>query len=496
MHLAQWSDGHLDLDATLATLPASDQDSADLMVTMWPDELAHVPGDKIWHAWDGKHLRPDEDNQARKRISQYADALRIMLVRARQQLAIEVEQRMAGQPRAAIDAALKQAWDQDWEASSQVKYARGLRRSQGATALLTALITRCSVEPGWIADRYPHLLNVGNGILDMSASPPALYPHDPRARMAYLVNADWTPGADCPEFRSLLWQAVGGIEEAYWYLVKSMGYALFGGNPYRLIFFLSGPTSNGKTTLLEILSTVLGQQLCYEAQPGLLAKSRYGRHARHEATMRGKRLITMSETNEQLDLDELQVKRLTGEKHLNVEMLYSKTMTRTGVTWLIIVANNDMPSILHFDPALRQRVVVIPMGPEIPAHLRDRGLMDRICERERDGILQLLVWGCQAAMAGDLLNLPAAVAAKTRAYAEEQNIAQLWVNERCIWNGSSPQIPGADCYRSMEQWIERGKDKPTRQQFYNQLAEVPGITRFGDVNHAKFAGIEIKQDWS
>ena len=491
-YLAFWrEDGTLDLAATLGGLPASDLDSARMMVTMWPGELDYVPGDQLWYDWDGTHLRPDTASRAGKRVNAYADALRIMLSRCRNQVAIEVTARMPGQSKTAADAKITAEW-KTIEDSAPVKYARGLRKSAGAKALLSSLATVCSVSPEEMADRWPAHLNNRDGIGSILDG--GLWPHHPAAMMTYRVNAGWNPEADCPEFRALLSAACGGNEEVYWYLVKALGYALLGDNPYQLIFFLTGPTNNGKSTLLEIVSTILGPHLAYEAKPDLLAKPKgSGRHARNEASMRGMRLVTLSETNEQLQLDELQVKRLTGEKHVSIEMLYDKTMTRARRTWTIFIGNNDMPSVLHFDAALRRRVVVIPMGPTIPEHLRDRALADRIAANEADGVLALLARGCQ--MSADLTSPPPAVRAMTARYAEEQNLASLWVAERCLWNGQSPQQAGADCYRSMEQWIERGKPKPSRQQFYAQLGEIPGVTRYGDANHATFGGIEIKQDW-
>jgi putative DNA primase/helicase len=429
--------------------------------------------------------------------------LRAMLHHYRQQLAAETSIAMAGKPQAEIDEQIRKDWAAIEKDAKPVGYARALRSSPKVSALLTALSTECSASPEAMADRWPEHLNSRDGIGSLLLPPgggPDLWPHNPLARMTYLVNAGWNPHADCPQFKGLLWAACGGVEQVYWYLVKALGYALLGHNRQRLLFFLSGPTSNGKSTLLNIMCSILGPQLAYRAKPDLIAKSRYARHARHEASMRGKRLIAISETNDQLDIDEMQVKRLTGEEAVVYEQLYVKTMTETGVSWVIFVANNDMPSILHLDQALRIRIVVIPMGPTIRPELRDAAMARRIIEQERDGVLALLVWGCRAAMAdsGRCLTydyLPPAVRAFTDRYASEQDFAAKWMAERTVWNGSSPQIEGADCYRSLEEWWERGKAMPSKQQFYRLLTAQPGVQRHGDENHARFSGFDLKQDW-
>jgi putative DNA primase/helicase len=337
-----------------------------------------------------------------------------------------------------------------------------------------------------------------------------LYPHDPAAMMIYCSPVTYEQGsaADpehtlapayrCPQFAAMVLRACGGDQTVATYLIMALGYALLGYNPHQLCFFLTGPTGNGKSKILSIVSTVMGPALAYEAETPLLARVK-DRHPRHAATMRGKRLITMSETNQALYLDEMQLKRLTGEDYISVELLYEQTMTRTQVSWVIFIGNNMMPSLLHLDAALRRRIVVIPMsGVSVPEWERDEGLAARIVAEEAAGIAALLVWGCRAAMAkpGGLTDLPVAVAAATAQYAAEQNIAARWVSERCVLRTDGPAVAGADCYRSMRQWC-RPEEDPGRNSFYEMLAEVPGVRRVpGDGEHAVwFTGCEIKRDW-
>ena len=119
--------------------------------------------------------------------------------------------------------------------------------------------------------------------------------------------------------------------------------------------------------------------LAYEAKHTLLGA---GASSRDETTMRGKRLITISETSERIRIDEAQLKRLTGVSWFAVSQLYDKTVTRVPVTWLFMIDNNMMPKIDYMDAGLAERSKVIPMGPTIPPEQRDPYLAQRIVEAD------------------------------------------------------------------------------------------------------------------
>jgi P4 family phage/plasmid primase-like protien len=489
----------------MANLPTDDRTAAELIHhQIRPDEMAYVPGDKQWFLWDGKHHRPDNSNQVGRVIIGFTHWYEQLLVAVHEHIRAQV---MAARPGAGNDvirrAVAAEIKIRGWE--PMVKYGAKIRGAAGLAALRSYMMDVCGVGPDAMADRYPEHLNTDAGIIELLPSNGvSVWPHHPKARMSYLVAASprpWSqrPDEGCPMYASMLRRSVGGVEDVYWYLVKALGYSLLGSNPLQLVFFLTGPTANGKSALLRVLSTVLGQQLAYQAQPALVsAPGRHGaRHPRHEATMRGKRLIVISETAAHLLIDEMQLKRLTGEESLAVELLYDKTMTDTMVSWVIFIANNEMPSLLHLDPALRRRIIVIPMGPTIPEELRDPAMVRRILDQERDGILSLMMWGCAAAMAdggAGLLVKPGLVEAKTAAYAAEQNSAAQWLAEMTVPNGAGPRVSGSECYQSYVDWGRAERDTPLlmRRQFYATLAMVPGVQSVGDENHVWFTGFELK----
>jgi len=505
-YLALWDEaGSIDLEATLATLPASDRDAAGMIAGLWPDQIFYVPGDKQWYLWDGQQLRPDSSNAIIRWIDLFTRMLDKVFEAAGRQIMAEETAKLPGDPARAGDEASKR-WA-GWEKSPQYKYAHGLR-GKAAASLRERLAGPRGVGPEELAERHPGLLNTVTCVVNLNPAegePPA-YRHDPALRMTYCVPTPWpgpvpggaSPLAGCPEYAQMLARAVNYDEEVFWFLIKVLGYSLLGDNRLQLIFFMTGDTNNGKSKLLEVVSTVLGDQLSYEAKPPLVCQE--NPHSRHEATLRGKRLVTLDETSEQLQLATNQVKRLTGQSHYSVELLYDKTMTKTPVTWLFIIPNNQMPTIADLDAAMKRRSWVLPMGPTIPEWERDPQIVPRIVATEASGVLGLLVWGCRQALENNgraLLLPPAAVVAKTEEYQVQQDTVGRWLAERCLAaNGSSPQVEGRHAKADYYEWCKETEVVAPvgPQAFFGKLGMVPGVVRGGDPHHVWFRGFILKHE--
>src|SRR5215467_5550529 len=264
----------MDLAATKAACPTNDREAALLLYgTLYPGVLHCVPGTRsTWYVWDGRCHRPDDSAAIDRLLLDYAASYALMLRHAQQDFNVVVA---AGNPQVTgRDLQLLQArqWKADWGASGgPVSYAAKIQGAAGLAALRTVLGGVAGVSADVFTDKHWRLLNAGNCVISLLPEPgePEWYPHDPRLMMSYCVPANWVPcGEDplagCPEFAHLLWRATGQDPDVFWHLIKVLGYALLGRNPYHLVFFLSGPTASGKSALLEIVSTVLGPRLAYD----------------------------------------------------------------------------------------------------------------------------------------------------------------------------------------------------------------------------------------
>lgn len=495
--LACWTGpDQMDLAATRAAAPVSDREAAVLLDTkLYPGLLHYVPGTKgTWYVWDGRCHRPDESAAIGRLIQHYAANYALMVARAQQHFNAWVADANPQATGGDLTKLQAKMWKDQWGAVTG--YAAKLSSQQGAVSLRGMLADRCGVSPEKMADHWPYHLNVANGILDLRTG--QLYDHHPAAMLTYCLDVAWDPASRCPKYSALLHRSVGGFDETYTALVKALGYSLIGENPFNKIIFLNGPPANGKTALLRVLSTVLGA-LAHPAEPTLVSKTRDGRNAREEHSIRGIRAITISETSSGIHIDEAQLKRLTGESEITTHQHYSVSKNRTAVTWLIIFATNHMPSILHLDAGLLRRIIVIPMGPTIPEAERDDTMVAQICAEEASGVLALLVWGCQAALAEKFheSTLPTGVLAETAQYVSDQDTIEVWLSERAVcdlpWsaNGDRPKEQPAVLWTSYHKYYG-----PTphlnRTEFLAGLNGRHGIERTQDKRW--FSGISLHDD--
>lgn len=493
-YLAFWRDGALDLAETLEHLPANDLDAAVILALQYGGELHHIADMSAWHIWDQRCHAADRSDRAARLVHACAAMAGQLLDNCRDAVRQRVVLQMGiGADVQAVRRAVEAAW-KPWEPAA--KYLAGLKRAAGAAALRKTLAEVCGVSADDMAEKHPRWLNCANGTVDLVTR--ELRPHNPADMITYCVPADYRPQARCPLFWSLVLRACGGDYDVAEYLVKAIGYALLGENPEQLIFFIDGPTKSGKSVLLAVARSVLGE-LAHESQAELITVVRHGRNARTENSIRGKRLITITETSSFMHIDEGQLKRLTGEPVISVNQHYAKTEIKAPVTWTPFVATNEMPSLTNFDDALRERIVVIPGGPTIPPEQRDKHLAERITATEREGVLAMLVAGC-AEYHRSGLEMPLAVQVKTGQYRGEQDTVTNFIADTCIMlngaqvNGVRPGIPMPQVWTAYRRWA-RGETHLSRNEFYEQMGRQPGVVRVDNGGSVRrFDGIYWNSD--
>lgn len=478
-HLALWSNGQLDVAATAAEMPSSDLAAARVLAAELPGQLHYVPGTQAWYVWDGTCHRPDASERVMAMIHNFGDRMHAAMAAARESIWQREYLAAGGTPDsdAKARAAARKAFEDDY--GHAARYAKSLCKTAGARSMQGTLQVVVAVEPAVMESGNRYTLNFVNGTLDLRTG--LLHPHNPADLLTHCLDYRYTPGQPCPpRFWRLLSRAVGDDYGAAIYLARVLGYCLAGENPKQKIFFITGPTSSGKTTLLEIVSELLGP-LAHASQLSLITLTRHGRNARVENSVRGARLVTITEASSYLTIDEGQVKRLTGERRISVDQHYAKTELATWVTWTIVVATNQLPSLPNFDDAMKRRVVIIPGGPTIPLAERDEHLAARITAEEGEAIVSWLAGACVDVMRSGLEE-PLTVAAKTAEYASEQNTIMNWVSDRCmlaghaVWNGSGvpAHVSAAGAWKDYYGWSE-GSVRLTRNQFHEQMRVFPGV---------------------
>lgn len=275
-------------------------------------------------------------------------------------------------------------------------------------------------------DADPFVLNTPAGSLDLMDF--ALRPHDPADRLTKITQGSFDPTAPCDQWTAFL-ERVLPDPEVRGYLQRVMGVALIGKQLEHILVILTGGGRNGKGVSYETLGYALGDY-AHVAPSTLFEQTKGNANGASPALfdLRGARFVALSETEKMARLASSLVKSLTGGDPVTARGLYKDPITFIA-SWLILLVTNHLPTLPADDPAVWERVRVVPFDVFIPEHERDPHLTSKLRE-EADGILTWAVEGLRS-YATDGLNEPDAVKVATSDYAAAQDNVTRFIEAVC-----------------------------------------------------------------
>jgi putative DNA primase/helicase len=355
-------------------------------------------------------------------------------------------------------------------------------------------------------DQHPLLFNTLNGTVDLRTG--ALAPHAATDLLTRQSPTEFNATARCPRWEQFLDEVFDGDRTLIAYLQRLLGYSLTGLQIYHLLAFLWGAGRNGKTTLLEVISKILGDYARSVSSELLLLSRENGDY--NVAQLRGARLVITSETGQHRRFDEARVKLLTGGDTLPARHPYGRPFTFVPTHHVWLMSNHKSP-IEGMDRGIWSRIKLIefPNRFELPPegvdpkewqpgpHIRraDPNLAAKL-EAERSGILNWLVHGAATALRHGLQE-PASVTAATEHYREQMDVLGGFLDECCdigAWlSDSSKHLYGT--YRS---WCQRNGVEAVAINKFGMLLSERGEffavkpSTGQDRNHRRWSGLQVK----
>jgi putative DNA primase/helicase len=191
------------------------------------------------------------------------------------------------------------------------------------------------------------------------------------------------------------------------YVQRLLGYGLIGGNPRRLLVFLHGPTSSGKSTLVEAVGAAVGD---YGGPFGVsVFRDKQDDAPRPDLLAAlGLRFAFASEAGSEQHLHADQLKRLTGGDTISARNMNDRVMTRLVPQFLPFIATNDPPQIRNADAALWRRMLTVPFDRQVAGKREDTLARERLraSPAARTAILAWLVEGWERYRANGLDDVP------------------------------------------------------------------------------------------
>jgi putative DNA primase/helicase len=335
-----------------------------------------------------------------------------------------------------------------------------------------------------------HLLNVRNGVIDLSTGD--IFPHDPSQRFMTCVPVCYDPNADQSFWRKWLVEAVG--EEAADWLQLAVGYSLTGSTKEEVLFYLYGPPRSGKGTFTETILTLLGSPLAEAIPFDLLTAPRdVDTQNFRLAPLRGTRFVTASESNPYERFNEAKLKSLTGGDSIQCAFKHHDSFTYRP-RFKIWLSSNQPVNVDPDDTAAWSRLRVI----EFPtSHLgeENKGLKEAM--RSREVLEGVLAWAIQGAIRwyalGDagLPPLKSGEEIKT-SHRSDLDKVQAWLDERCE-SVAGTFVANATLYQDYKSWCEANGVEAKKQKGFSQSLLHRGFAAGrGTTGSRGYVGIKIK----
>jgi putative DNA primase/helicase len=304
------------------------------------------------------------------------------------------------------------------------------------------------VEPSEL-DAGKYLLNCDNGTLDLRSG--YLRAHNREDMITKKIGAAWDENAKCPEWEKFMRQTFLGNERIIKFVQRSLGYALTGNTGEQCFFILHGIGSNGKSTLLNTIRSMLGGYARQASADTFMAKKNNTAGPGDDiAVLRGARFVSAIETEQTQNLAEAMVKQLTGGDIVSVRRLYENYF-EFEPEFKIFLATNHKPNIRGTDNGIWRRIRLIPFEANIPDSEADKDLPAKLRE-EMPGILAWTVRGGLEWMDMGLME-PPEISAATKDYRSEMDVIGAFLEACCI-EDKEASVASGDLFKAYKKWAE------------------------------------------
>jgi P4 family phage/plasmid primase-like protien len=381
----------------------TEQANADRLIEQYGQDLRYVAELKQWAVWNGKFWDIGSKEASESKVIQMAVAS-----------ARDLQRQSGLADKNTAPKMLK------WAIKSQ-----NARELGNTVKLARTLVTTLAEE----FDQQPEFLNCQNGIVDLRTG--EMLPHDRSMMFTQITRCAADLENVRPELFNQFIERVIPDEDTRKYLLQFLGYMLSGSVAEQCYVFFFGATgNNGKSTLTELISWILGEYAVTIETEALMLK-KFGKSNEGElAQLRGRRLAVAHEVSDSQRLDEELIKRLTGGDIIRARQLYQDPLNFRPTAKLLMTGNNK-PQLRSMDSATWRRIRLIPFEVTVPAEERDAKLYMKLRAEAPKILGQLIKCGIHAANHG--MEPSKLMVKHQEEYKEENDFLADFFNERCLF---------------------------------------------------------------
>ncbi|MGN0666461.1 MAG: phage/plasmid primase, P4 family [Huintestinicola sp.] len=289
-------------------------------------------------------------------------------------------------------------------------------------------------------DKNDWLFNCRNGTYDLKNG--YFRKHNPNDLISKMSNVTYNADAESPLFEKFIKDIMCSDMGKAKYLQTALGYALTGDTSQECFFILYGATTrNGKGTLMETISHMMGDGYAMSSQPEVFARkqNKDSRQASGDiARLKGVRFLNASEPPKSMVFDAALLKTLTGRDTITARHLHEREFQFVP-NFKLFINTNYLPYVNDDTLFSSERVNVITFEKHFGSDEQDRSLKQKLKQEENiSGIFNWCLDGLQNYLS-EGLKRPMSVSAANEEYRRSGDRMTMFINE-CL-----EAVPGGGC---------------------------------------------------
>ena len=233
--------------------------------------------------------------------------------------------------------------------------------------------------------------------------------------------------ARCPRWVEFVAEILDGDPELYAFVQRVLGYCLTGSATEQCMFLLYGEGSNGKSTLLEVVSELWGEYACVTDFEVFLKHVYDFRLEEKIASLRGCYVAVAHEGRQGAVMATDVVKKVVGTSNLTGRFLFQNRF-EFRPTHKLFLETNYRPEVHEIDAGFWRRIRPIPFPVSFEGR-EDKGLTAKL-KQEMQGILNWVIEGNRNWRASGL-GTAKRIEAVREDYRAESYVLAGFLEERC-----------------------------------------------------------------
>jgi len=321
--------------------------------------------------------------------------------------------------------------------------------------------------------------------------------HDPENFLTSQLACEFDARAESPVWDAAIERVFSQCDEPaemIRHFYEIMGYLIQPTRNLPMWVMIRGPGGNGKSFLLDIISTLMGRRSVMNMPLSQVAK---GSDSHFTDALQGKLMLLDDDVKSDIVLPDDWLKKLSEAKAINANPKNKSPYTFIARSIPVALANR-WPSTTDLSQGIRRRAQIIEMAYTIRESEKNPNHRTIIVEKELPGVLNHLVAGWQRVLArGTRLDPPAECVRSKETWLAHSNTTARFVAYCVERTGNwKDEVSAVELYGRYRDWVmeNEAQARPLgRNTFYEKMEEL-GFQRKNFRNSWRLTGLRLRED--